>query len=56
METFVNNFQIFFNKLFELTVDFWNWYITTIVGQITIFILLIALFFFLINLIIDWKD
>ena len=56
METFMNNFSIFFNKLFEGVQTFWNWYISTIIGQITIFILLIALFFFVVNLFVDWKD
>ena len=56
METFMNNFSIFFNKLFEGVQTFWNWYISTIIGQITIFTLLIALFFFVVNLFVDWKD
>lgn len=56
METFMNNFSIFFTKIFEGIQTFWNWYISTIIGQVTIFILIIVLFYFLINLIIDFKD
>ena len=56
METFMNNFSIFFSKIFESVQNLWNWYISTIIGQVTIFILIITLFYFLINLIIDFKD
>lgn len=56
MAKFVSDFGIFFNKIFECIITFWNWFISTVLGEIIIFIVLVSLFFFLVNLIINWKD
>lgn len=56
METFVNDFSIFFSKIMSSLSIFWNWFSSTVLGEIIIFVLLIALFFFLINLFVDFKD
>lgn len=56
METFVNDFSIFFSKIMSCMTIFWNWLSSTVLGEIIIFILLIALFLFLINLIVNFKN
>ena len=56
MQSFVNDFSLFFDMIFNSIKSFFNWYFTTIVGEITLFVLIIALFFFVANLIIDMKD
>jgi len=56
MESFANDFMIFFNKLFECVGTFWNWLISTTLGEILMFIIIISLFLFVINLFVDFKD
>lgn len=56
MENFVNDFYIFFSSIFECAKNFYDWFISTTFGEIFIFLILISLFFFLINLFVDFKD
>lgn len=56
MQTFINDFGIFFNKIFECMTSLFNWFTGTVIGEIFIFIIIISLFFFLINLFVDFKD
>lgn len=56
MQNFVNDFNVFFNMIFNSIKSFFEWYFNTIIGEITLFILLIGIFFFIANLIVDMKD
>lgn len=56
MENFMNDFSVFFSKIFNCLTSLWNWLSSTIIGEILLFIIIISLFFFLLNLIIDFKD
>lgn len=56
MENFMNDFTIFFNKIFECIKNLWNWFSSSIIGEIFFFIIIISLFLFILNLIIDFKD
>ncbi len=56
MQNFINDFGIFFAGIFNPIKSFWNWLITTTLGEIIVFIILISLFFFLLNQIINFKD
>ena len=56
MQQFVNDFSIFFNKMFECIISMWNWIISTTLGEIIIFLVLISIFLLLINQFINFKD
>ena len=56
MQNFVNDFGIFFSAIFNCIKSFWNWFISTTLGEILLFIILISLFLFIINLIVNFKD
>lgn len=56
MTNFMNDFNIFFNMIFKCLKNIFNWFTGTIIGEIFIFVILISLFFFLINLFVDFKD
>lgn len=56
MATFLNDFTLFFNTIFELMMNFWNWFSSTILGEIIIFTIIIGLFIGIIYLIIQMKN
>lgn len=56
MENFMNDFALFFNKIFECIKNLWNWFSNSIIGEIFLFIIIISLFLFILTLIIDFKD
>lgn len=56
MENFMNDFEVFFSKIFECIKNLWNWLSGTIIGEILLFVIIISLFIFILNLIIDFKD
>lgn len=56
MQNFINDFNIFFNSIFGSLISFFNWYKGTILGEITIFIVIIFIFIAIINTIIAMKD
>ena len=56
MANFMNDFNIFFNMIFNCLKKIFDWFTGTISGEIFIFVILISLFFFLINLFVDFKD
>ncbi len=56
MATFLEDFKLFFNTIFELMIQFWNWLSGTILGEIIIFIVIIGLFFGIIYTIVKMKD
>lgn len=56
MQNFLNDFKIFFDVIFDLTKNIFEWFIATIPGKILLFVIIISLFYFLINLFIDFKD
>lgn len=48
MQDFMNNFNIFLNFFLSGLNLIYNWFISTIIGQITLFIIIISLFIYLI--------
>lgn len=56
MQEFINDFKIFFSGIFDCIISMWNWLIGTTLGEIIIFLVIISLFFFLLNIVIDFKD
>lgn len=56
MTTFLNDFTLFYNTIFELMINFWNWFSGTILGEIIIFTVIISLFVGVIYLIVHMKD
>ena len=56
METFINDFKIFFAAIFEMLGSLWGWLETTIIGEILIFVILIGIFIGFITIIINLKN
>ena len=56
MSNFMNDFNIFFNMIFNCIKNLFNWFTTTIIGEIFIFVIIISLFFFGLNIFVDFKD
>lgn len=56
MKNLVNDFNLFLNMIFGGIKNIYNWFINTEIGEIFIFVIIISLFFFLINLFVDFKD
>lgn len=56
MENLLNDFKTFFSVILSCMTDIYNWITSTVIGEILFFTILISLFFFLINLFIDFKD
>lgn len=56
MEIFISDFKIFLSAMIESLKSVFNWFISTTLGEVFIFIILISFFFFLLNLIINFKD
>ena len=56
MQNFINDFNIFFNSIFNSLISFMNFYLGTVLGKITIFCILILLFYVIIDKINDMKD
>lgn len=56
MESFVNDFGIFFNMIFNCVSKLFNWFISTTLGEILLFMIIISLFLFIVNIFVDFKD
>ena len=56
MENLLNDFKTFFSVILSCMNDIFNWLTSTIIGEILFFTIIISLFFFIINLFIDFKD
>ena len=56
MSPFMTEFQTFFSVMMAALGDFWFWFANTIIGRIILFMLIICIFFWVINLIIDLKQ
>lgn len=56
MQNLLNDFKNFFNVILSCMTDVFNWLTSTIIGEIIFFIILISIFFFLINLFVNFKD
>ena len=56
MQSFVNDFGIFFGAIFNCIKSFWNWFISTTMGEIILYTILISIFFLIVNLIVNFKD
>ena len=49
MTNLINDFNVFLSFIFESLTSLWNWFTNNLMGEILIFLLLISLFFFLVN-------
>lgn len=56
MQTFMNEFLLFFETLLSCMGSVWNWLISTTLGEILIFIILISIFIFVIKMLVSLKD
>lgn len=56
MQNLVNDFNLFLGMIFGGIKSTYNWFLSTEIGEIFIFVIIISLFFFLINLFVDFKD
>lgn len=56
MTQFMNDFQVFFNGIFSCLTTLWNWLTSNIIGEILLFVIIISIFIFILNLFIDFKD
>lgn len=56
MEKFLNDFTLFFEKIFSCCKILFDWLTSNILGEIIIFVIIVSLFFFFINLFIKLKD
>lgn len=56
MQNLLNDFKNFFNVILSCMTDVFNWLTSNVIGEIIFFIILISIFFFLINLLVDFKD
>lgn len=56
MSTFINDFNIFFSGIFSGIQTFWNWFSTTVIGEVILFIVIISVFLFVLSWIIDFKN
>ena len=56
MQNFMNNFNIFLSFFISGINIIYNWLISTIIGQIIIFILIISIFIYIINKLTELDD
>lgn len=56
MANLISDFNVFFNSIFNSVSTVFNWFISTPLGEIILFMILISLFLFIINLFVDFKD
>lgn len=56
MSNFLNDFNLFFTAIFNCLTKMWNWFFSTVIGEVILFTILISLFLFIIYLIIDFKN
>ena len=56
MSNFLNDFNIFLNFIITSIGSIYNWLISTVLGEILLFIVIISIFLFVIYLIINFKN
>lgn len=56
MSTFMENFNIFLQYFLQAIGNIYNWFIGTIIGQITIFIIIISIFIYIVYKIVGIGD
>ena len=56
MQTFLSDFSFFMELVFSGIASLWNWLMSTILGEIILFGIIIGIFFIIFNLFIDSKD
>lgn len=56
MNNFISDFRVFYSGIIGCINSFWSWFMSSIIGEIFIFIILLSLFLFIINLFINFKD
>ncbi len=56
MNSFLADFQTFLNFILSAMGSVYNWLITTVLGEILLFIVIISIFLFVIYLIIEFKN
>lgn len=56
MQQFLSDFSFFMELLFNGVSSLWNWLMSTILGELILFVIIIGIFFIIFNLFIDSKD
>lgn len=56
MSNFMNNFTIFFSAILSCLGSIWTWLMSSILGQIFIFMVLISIFCYIIYVLIHIGD
>lgn len=56
MENFLSDFNLFLSFFINGINLIWNWLISTIIGKILIFVLIISIFIYLINKFVELGD
>lgn len=56
MNNFLADFQVFLNYVMSGIGQIYDWFSSTILGEIMLFSVLILVFLYIIHLIIDFKD
>lgn len=55
MQNFVSDFTLFFNAIVNCLASFYNWFLSNILGEILLFIIIIGIFLYVIRLIINLR-
>ena len=56
MSNFLNDFNIFLNFIITTMSTIYNWLVSTVLGEIILFVVIISIFLFVIHLIIEFKN
>ena len=56
MQSYLADFNYFIGLIFDGISTIWNWLTSNILGEILIFMIIISIFFLVLNLFIDSKD
>lgn len=56
MTSFLSDFNIFFNSIYNMITTFFAWMISTVLGEIILFDIIISLFITVVYLIINMKN
>lgn len=56
MSSFINDFKLFFNVIFECLTEIFNWLTSTIIGEIIFFVIIMSAFVGFIVMIVHMKD
>lgn len=55
MSNLMNDFNTFFTSILSTLQTFFDWFLSTVIGEIILFMALISIFLYLIYLIVNFK-